>query len=341
MTTIFGWDASHFDKVPDGGRVVTEGFKFMTHKAGGDANDAELGAWWQEMKGYQDHLLLGAYWVLRRTDGLMAADAFLARLDGQCPGWRSGPFILQLDCEIWNDGAVPAPTKGQIKACADRLVAKTSGLRPIVYAPRWVYGDDLEGLKYPLWASSYVTGSGTASQLYPGDSSSRWGAYSGQTPAILQFTSSATIAGQTTCDANAFRGTLADLTALLAPGWTTKEETMNLTDTTGNKAYAGRTVEDFFGDFWKERDVLWGDANGTKIAALPPNSPLAQLLKMPAQLAALSASLLNLTPSAFADAVVAKLPSVTDPISQDEVTTAVKEAFAEAFGQHPTTGEAQ
>jgi hypothetical protein len=102
-------------------------------------------------------------------------------------------------------------------------------LRPIVYAPEWVYGDTLDGLRYPLWASRYVTGAGPASKLYPGDSSPRWAAYSGQTPAILQFTSSATIVGQTTCDANAYRGTLAQLTALIAPGWeddVTKDELM-------------------------------------------------------------------------------------------------------------------
>jgi hypothetical protein len=111
--------------------------------------------------------------------------------------------------------------KADINAFCDRLAAKMPKLRPIVYAPEWVYGDTLDGLRYPLWASRYVTGAGPASKLYPGDSSPRWAAYSGQTPAILQFTSSATIVGQTTCDANAYRGTLAQLTALIAPGWET------------------------------------------------------------------------------------------------------------------------
>jgi hypothetical protein len=92
-------------------------------------------------------------------------------------------------------------------------------LVPIVYAPAWVYGNNLRGLSYPLWSSRYVSGSGTASGLYPGDTSAYWASYSGIVPAVLQFTSSATIAGQTTCDANAFRGSLAELTALLAPGW--------------------------------------------------------------------------------------------------------------------------
>src|SRR5262249_55808726 len=51
--------------------------------------------------------------------------------------------------------------------------------------------------------------------LYPGDSYAGWGSYSGQTPAIVQYTSSATIAGRTTCDANAFRGTIDQLLTLI------------------------------------------------------------------------------------------------------------------------------
>lgn len=170
--------------------------------------------------------LLGAYWVLYPGHGSAAGDAFVNRLDATCPGWRNRPFILQLDCEEWNGNSATVPSKAEIKAACDRLAVLMPKLKPIVYAPEWVYGQKLAGLTYPLWASSYVTGSGTASGLYPGDSSTKWHSYSGQTPKILQFTSSAKIAGQTTCDANAYRGTLAQLTALVAPGWA---EDMELT----------------------------------------------------------------------------------------------------------------
>lgn len=218
--TIYGWDASHYDAVPSGAKVVSEGFAFMTHKAGGDANDAELAAWWSAMKPCRDRLLLGAYWVLYPGNPAGRAGLFTARLDSQCPGWRDGPFILQVDCEIWGGDRSTMPGRADIKAFCDRLRVIAPKLLPIVYAPKWAYADSLAGLGYPLWASSYVTGSGAASSLYPGDTSTRWGAYSGQIPAVLQFTSSATITGQTTCDANAFRGSLAQLTNLLAPGWT-------------------------------------------------------------------------------------------------------------------------
>jgi hypothetical protein len=157
--------------------------------------------------------------VLYPGDPAGRADAFLARLDAACPGWRDRPFILQADCEKWNGNSATVPSKANIRVFCDRLVEKASKLRPVVYGPKWVYGDGLFGLNYPLWASSYVTGAGGFKTLYPGDSSSHWGAYSGQTPEILQFTSSATIGGQTTCDANAYRGTKDQLEALLAPGW--------------------------------------------------------------------------------------------------------------------------
>jgi hypothetical protein len=216
--TILGWDLSHYDG-PDSRRAIDEGLKFFTHKAGGDAIDTELGAWWNLMKGDRDRVMLGAYWVLYPGDPVIRANKFVARLDSQCDGWRDGPFILQVDCEIWGGDTSTKPGVADIRAFCNRLRLRVPKLMPIVYAPKWVYGDSLNGLGYPLWASSYVTGTGSAAKLYPGDTSARWGAYSGQVPRVLQYSSSATIAGQTTCDANAFRGTLAQLEALLAPGW--------------------------------------------------------------------------------------------------------------------------
>lgn len=217
--TIFGWDASHYD-APSVSSAVSDGIVFITHKAGGDALDAELDEWWASARGLGSNILLGAYWVLYPNNPVGRADAFLARLDSVCAGWRNrSAFILQVDCEKWGGNPDTVPSLSEIRAFCDRLVERTNGkYRPIVYAPKWVYGDSLKGLGYPLWASSYVSGTAGYRALYPGDSSSRWGAYSGQTPAILQYTSSATIGNQTTCDANAFRGTLAQLASLVTPG---------------------------------------------------------------------------------------------------------------------------
>jgi hypothetical protein len=218
---IYGWDMSHYDAVTGttAEKVIAEGFSFVTHKAGGDANDVEIDDFWTEFKNHRDKLLVGAYWVLYPGNPVAKANKFCDRLDSTCPGWGDKPFILQVDCEKWNNDSSTVPSKADIKAFCDRLRQRAPKLMPIVYAPEWVYGDKLAGLGYPLWASAYVGGSGAASKLYPGDSSSKWDAYSGQTPLILQFTSSATIAGQTTCDANAYKGSLAGLTSKLAPGF--------------------------------------------------------------------------------------------------------------------------
>lgn len=361
--TTFGWDMSHYD-APSIGGALDEGITFVTHKAGGDANDQELAAWWSGVKGrritgadvtsgsYSGKALLGAYWVLYPGGPSARADAFLARLDSQCPGWRDGPFLLQVDCEKWNGDPTTVPPTSDINAFCNRLVARMPKLRPVGYLPNWVYGSAVSAFSYPLWASAYVTGSGGFKALYPGDGSSRWASYGGRTPMILQYTSSATIGGQTTCDANAYRGTIADLVAAVAPGWKAPEEDpdVNLTDKYGDAAYAGRTVQDRLKDDAKLRDVWWGDKNGVAAANLPANSPLAKLIALPDQVAAMNTALTaainalaqynHVDPAALgaaiapgvAAAIIAQLPDIADPVSQTEVTTAVEAAFARAFG---------
>jgi hypothetical protein len=217
----WGVDKSHYDPAGGTARIVAEGFGFLVHKGGGDSDDAEMGAWWNDAKGHRDDLLLGAYWVLYPGHGASAGDAFVARLDSQCPGWRDGPFILQLDCEEWGGNPATKPGLGDIRACALRLRTLAPKLVPIVYAPHWAYGDTLSGLGFPLWSSSYTSAKGTAAAIYPGDSYSGWAAYGGIVPSIAQFSSTATVAGDSTTDVNCFKGTQAQLVALLAPGWET------------------------------------------------------------------------------------------------------------------------
>lgn len=85
------------------------------------------------------------------------------------------------------------------------------------YIPRWYWtqigSPDLSHVP-GLIQSSYVTGSGYAADLYPGDGSSSWNGFGGASPAVLQFTDSAQVAGHTV-DADAFRGSPADLATLL------------------------------------------------------------------------------------------------------------------------------
>lgn len=88
----------------------------------------------------------------------------------------------------------------------------------LLYFPHWYWQDhigspDLTGLP-PLWASSYVGGSGYASNLYTGVSDSHWTGYGGGNVEILQFTDQALVAGQR-IDADAYRGTREQLAALI------------------------------------------------------------------------------------------------------------------------------
>jgi hypothetical protein len=351
---LWGWDASHYDAVPSAAKVYGEGFRFMTHKAGGDKDDAELAAWWTAMKGYRDRMLLGAYWVQYPGNATGRADAFLARLDSQCPGWRDGPFILQVDCEIWGGDTSTKPGLTDIRAFCQRLAAKMPKLRPIVYAPKWAYADGLTGLGFPLWASSYVTGTGAASTLYPSDSSTRWGSYSGQVPAVLQFSSSATIAGQTTCDANAYRGTLEQLTALLAPGWiTTEEPEMELDDKYGSEAYTGRTVRNFTKDVHGLRDVLIGDTIGAAKAGVTPASPISKMIAaanttadLPALIGSLGDRIVGELRAAEAAEVardadnltrlLTVLSTMSGTVTVDELKEALHDVFGEAFSEAET-----
>ena len=311
--TIFGQDMSHYDNIPAGGgaKLAADGISFVTHKAGGDSIDAELGAWWSAFRSFRDRLLLGAYWVLYPGHPLDRADAFLARLDDQCPGWRDGPFLLQVDCEKWNGDPATVPGRAEIAAFCDRLAAKT-GLRPVVYAPKWVYGNTLSGLGYPLWASNYVITSGPFKQLYPGDGSSRWAVYSGQTPAILQYSSSAVIAKQTTCDANAYRGTLAELTALVAPEWSdvmTPDDWARLTGIV-NAAYANSSKdgapETPVGHLVLSQGIPDGTAAGQRAAAWQVLENLGvKLLELEQKVAAIGTP----DPAALAQAIAAALPA--------------------------------
>jgi hypothetical protein len=346
MTISWGWDKSHYDASGGNAKAVSEGFSFITHKIGGDANDAEYATWWADQRKIaRDVCLPGAYWILRPdTSGSASskADAFLARLDAVGDGWRDGPFILQIDCEQWNGDSGTVPSRSYIQAHCDRLVARAPKLIPIVYAPKWTYGNTLAGLSYPLWASAYVGGSGAASALYPGDTSSKWVSYSGQVPEILQFSSSAVIAGQTTCDANAYRGTLAQLTARLAPGWVTNDMA-DMTNADHEWLKANLPIFRVIpGDPANVRTI------GGCLEALV-NLALAQqadMVAMRTQLAGMASSLgaavSALTAKDFvdeqalagflADAVAARFPDGTDPLTADEAKAAVLGAFHDAFG---------
>lgn len=217
--TTFLWDASNYDDPI----TVRDGIDGYTHKI------AEGHHFYTDME-YKTSLnnalslgipVLGAYFVNHPGTVDDQVDWFVQLLDQNTPWWRSHPcFVLQIDAEQFS--YMPsAPTLAEIQAFGDRLVNvhKVDPAKILAYAPQWLYGNGLTGLRYRLWASAY--GSNPAvhyPDAYPGDNSTRWQSYSGQSPLLLQYGSNTTIGNQTTCDANGYRGSLAQLMADLKGG---------------------------------------------------------------------------------------------------------------------------
>ncbi len=272
--TIFGWDMSVWDN-PSIGNAIGEGISFITHKAGGDnSGDPELAVWWNAVKGIPDPywdsssqswkgLLKGFYWVQLPGNPSGRADAFLAHLDAVCSGWRGRPMLLFADCEEWNNDPATVPSVGEVNAFCDRLVQKTDGVNPFGYLPPWVYGSKAIAFRYPLIASSYVNGSGSFKSLYPGDNDWRWSPYGGKQATILQYSAKAVIGGQSTSDADAFRGDLGELTTLVAPGWSGN---VNVDDLIANSS-KDAIPETPLGHYALSQGVPDGTLHGQRVAA--------------------------------------------------------------------------
>lgn len=298
--TVYGWDMSHYDS-PGIGSAVKDGISFITHKAGGDSSsgDAELDNWWSGVKGLPESVVLGAYWVPRPDlypGAAGQADRFIDTLDSRCPGWRDREaFILQVDAEIWNGDSATKPNASYLRTFCDRLVSRTAGTyRPIIYASQGQYGNSLAGIGYPLWNARYpydVQESFKAAYARAGgDSGKGWGSYSGQTPAIWQYTSSATIGGQTTSDANAFRGTVDQLKELVTPMALTQADKdwisaqiETIADKVwqtkiGNANYPNRTAIRALNDLSTQRDAEVDPNVTLDEANIQPGVPLARII---------------------------------------------------------------
>ncbi len=217
--TLYGWDASHYDGPLSRAilaRAAAEGIAFFTHKIAEGLSDTESTMDDTALAAARDAGIpfVGGYFVPRTLDSAAQVDYWWGLLNAGEPWWRDfGGWFSQIDLERWPYDQVSA-VKGI--DCAKRWRDKT-GRATVLYASRSQYGDTLGAWDGPLWNADYRGGPG-----YPGDgwvssggAPAGWAPYSGRVPDFLQFTSSATIAGLTTCDRNAYRGTLNQLAALL------------------------------------------------------------------------------------------------------------------------------
>ncbi|MFI6304264.1 glycoside hydrolase family 25 protein [Amycolatopsis thailandensis] len=149
--------------------------------------------------------LVGAYWYQRAS---ASAAAHVAKIKQVVP--KDVPVIL--DVEHGSGGI--ALTREII-----RLLNADGYRTPLLYIPRWYWqqlgSPSLAGLP-PLWSSRYPDNVvGTLADEWADVPAHYWNGYGGLDVLLLQFTSSARIAGYQPLDASAFRGTRAHLAARL------------------------------------------------------------------------------------------------------------------------------
>lgn len=148
----------------------------------------------------------GAYLFLEQGNGAGQAE-FFHKAAGSLAG-----FALAVDIEP----STTRPDMATARACVTRLRALYPG-KPIGgYIPHWYWGSQDTTFVSYLWASNYVTGTGTPSGLYAKVQPAQWAGYGGQNVDLLQYTSQAVVPGVTgPCDCSAYRGDAVQLRHLL------------------------------------------------------------------------------------------------------------------------------
>jgi hypothetical protein len=217
---IYGPDVSHYQGAFDHRRARSEGMDFLIAKVsqGSGMRDSR---WPYNRDGARaaGMLVCGYHYLTTESPAAQARN---------CAGWLGDRNIpVALDHERGG---------GDINQLRVVLATfRAEGLRvPLTYCPpfywREIGSPSLAGLP-PLWKARYFTTGGTPQQLYAKTPANYWDGYGGLNPVMLQFTDGASVAGQRV-DANAFRGTRAELAALFgaAAGPTTEGFLMSLSE---------------------------------------------------------------------------------------------------------------
>jgi len=204
--TIFGLDISHHQgTAPDLAQARREGIEFVFIKSteGASFVDDRFAANLAEARAAG--MLVAAYHYVRAADSIASQVANVKRV---VP--RDVPVIPDVE-----DGSGDIP---RVRTFVG-LLREAGYSVPLSYIPRWYWqrlgSPDLRDLP-PLWSSRYpdtVVGDLAAEwSRVPG---TYWAGYGGLEVAVLQFSSSARVAGYAPLDANAYRGTRDWLSQLL------------------------------------------------------------------------------------------------------------------------------
>lgn len=204
---LFGIDISHHQGSFDVERAAREGVDFFIFKAteGNSFTDSRFAE--NLAKARRTDRPFAAYHYQRT----MSAESQVAHIRRVVP--RDVPVIPDVE---HGSGSVTL-TRELVRLLRD------AGYRvPLLYLPRWYWqqigSPSLAGLP-PLWSSRYPDNRvGSIRDEYADVPANYWNGYGGLGVELLQFTSSARVAGRSPIDGNAYRGTHDQLRALFDTG---------------------------------------------------------------------------------------------------------------------------
>lgn len=207
---LYGYDVSQYQPNFDHHRARREGFEFCGLRAVGSENNADT-SFHRHLRDAQAAgvIVIGAYlFVNDKFSAAAQADTWLRHVPPGIP--------LIIDSE-------PTPWSGQVWKSQEIVNRVRAAGRPVslVYMGANMNNQlgrpDIRGLGTGLWSPHYPDNNGgTASQIYQRVPGSYWHGYGGfGAVSVLQYSQSASIAGNTPTDANAFLGTREDLLRLI------------------------------------------------------------------------------------------------------------------------------
>ena len=324
---LWGIDVSHYQGTFNFARARAEGFDFAFLKAteGSTYRDPQFNT--NLANARAAGMLVAAYHYQRQ--GTAVADR-VRNIAGIVP--RDCPVIIDVE-----DGS------GHSDQTRETITAlhQAGYTSPLLYLPRWFWqqigSPDLSGLP-PLWSSRYPdTTPGAASAIYQRVPTSYWNGYGGLAVAVLQFSSSAQVAGTAPVDVNAYAGTRDQLAALLGGASSTPGgiETMAM-DTQWTDSYGNtQTVQSFMADVQRKLNDVWfpavspgsvpsripGDTNTTTVFDMIKDSTSWTNQTLGRVIALQAAGTTD--PTAVAEALRPVVADVIGPIVAESVTAAL------------------
>lgn len=206
--TLFGPDISSYQSGLVLSRLADASFVIAKTTEGTYYTDKDYGAW-RGQAAALGKLFAWYHFLSGEGSAIQAAHTKANVGDLSLPG--------MLDAE---PAGSYSPTLAQIIGYVDAAHGAGLNLR-LCYLPEWYWSQigspalgDLLARGIHLVSSSYPGGTGSPTQIYPGDSAHGWNGYGGVPVEIYQFTNQASDGGQP-LDYNAFRGDLPALHQLL------------------------------------------------------------------------------------------------------------------------------